>query len=106
MKDLPCLCDGRTGIRCDGFHCDLAGPGEPGNPNQCRVCWLRRKKMGSEEKIRMPVFARSAPCLFLGDTVDKLNCVCPAKWIRQCAIHKLCNLEQCKTCPDYEAMDL
>lgn len=30
--------------RCDESHCDIAGPGEPGNPNQCRPCWLRLGK--------------------------------------------------------------
>jgi hypothetical protein len=110
MKDLPCLCDGRADIRCDEQHCDLAGPGSPGNPHQCRVCWLRLKKVRSEqreseEKNRMPVFTRSAPCLFLGEIVDKLGCACPAKWIRCCTIHKACNLERCKNCPDYEAIE-
>jgi len=36
-----CLCRDRTDIRCDDEHCDIAGPGEPGNPNSCRICWNR-----------------------------------------------------------------
>jgi hypothetical protein len=58
MKDIPCLCDGRTDIRCTEHHCDLAGPGEPGNPNECRVCWLRlgkRKHRIDPGKQRMPL---------------------------------------------------
>jgi hypothetical protein len=43
------------------------------------------------------------PCLFLGDLVDQRGCACPAKWLRKCAIYNICSLDQCKTCPDYEA---
>ncbi|MGH7174648.1 MAG: hypothetical protein ACRELG_30655 [Gemmataceae bacterium] len=95
---VPCLCDGRTDIRCDGQHCDLAGPGEAGNANECRVCWLRLNRPPPHES------RRTAPCLFLGDIVDKRGCACPAKWLRRCAVHDICNLDQCKICPDYEAM--
>ena len=35
------MCDNRTDIRCTASHCDIAGPGAPGNSNSCRVCWLR-----------------------------------------------------------------
>lgn len=41
MEKLPCLCDGRKDIRCVAEHCDIAGPGSPGNPNECRICWRR-----------------------------------------------------------------
>lgn len=44
MNDIPCLCDGRTDIVCTEDHCDIAGPGEPGNANSCRVCWHRLGK--------------------------------------------------------------
>lgn len=44
MTRLPCLCDGRADIRCSADRCNIAGPGEPGNPNQCRPCWLRLGK--------------------------------------------------------------
>lgn len=37
-----CLCTGRTDIRCDATHCDLAGPADPtGRSQQCRLCWIR-----------------------------------------------------------------
>lgn len=99
MKSVPCLCDKRNDIRCDDVHCDLAGPGSPGDRNQCRVCWLRLRKPPASPKT----LPRSAPCWYLGEIVDKKGCSCPAKWLRQCAIHKVCNLDQCKNCPDYEA---
>jgi len=36
----PCLCTGRTDIRCDAEHCDLAHPaGAPGHPDLCKICW-------------------------------------------------------------------
>ena len=78
----------------------MAGPGQPGNPNECRICWLRLNKPISVDRPSDGV--RSSPCLFLGEVLDKLGCSCPAKWIRACAIHKVCNLDQCKSCPDYE----
>lgn len=37
----PCLCTGRNDILCDGERCDIAGPGKPGDANECRICWLR-----------------------------------------------------------------
>ena len=101
MSPKSCLCGGRTDIRCDDSHCDIAGPGKPGDPNECRVCWLRLNKPPSP--VRPGIEAdRSSPCLYLGEVLHKLGCSCPAKWIRGCAIHKVCNLQQCKTCPDYE----
>jgi len=110
MNKARCLCSIRTDIRCDDTHCDIAGPGQPGNPNECRICWLRLNRH-LPSAIRYPAVSgqriadggqRSSPCLFLGEVLDKLGCSCPAKWIRACAIHKVCNLDQCKSCPDYE----
>ncbi|HTU89586.1 MAG TPA: hypothetical protein VMF69_05760 [Gemmataceae bacterium] len=96
---MKCLCSNRSDIRCDSSHCDLAGPGKPGDPTQCRVCWLRLNKPPSAPSPP----PRSAPCWFLGEVVDKAGCACPAKWLRKCAIHTICTLDQCKSCPDYEA---
>lgn len=96
MKDTPCLCDDRTDIRCEDNHCDLAGPGQPGDANECRVCWLR---LQLDSK---PIIRRSLPCLYLGEVKDQLKCPCPQKWIRACEIHSVCTLEICKICPDYE----
>jgi hypothetical protein len=45
---------------------------------------------------------RALPCIFLGEVLDRLNCPCPAKWARRCAIHEVCTLEGCKACEDYE----
>lgn len=101
MKNgIPCLCDDRTDVRCDAWHCDLAGPGAPGDVNQCRVCWLRLQQPELPAREQ-----RTAPCLFLGEVLDQLGCPCPARWLRRCEIHKVCTLEQCKVCPDYHADD-
>jgi hypothetical protein len=123
MKDIPCLCDGRSGIRCDETHCDLAGPGRPGEANECRVCWLRLAtrsplpcthgrgessfsplpRSGGEGRERgVSLVRRSLPCVYLGDVKDRVNCPCPKMWVRACALHSECTLEQCKVCPDYE----
>jgi|SRR5579875_2607583 len=105
MKKTPCLCDHRKDIRCDETHCDLAGPGKPGDPNECRVCWLRLHRYPPGTEIReVGDSERKTPCVFLGEVLDQQGCVCPARWLRICAIHKVCNLSQCKTCPDYEEM--
>lgn len=38
MAKPRCLCTGRVDIRCDGEHCDLAGP--PGSDrDRCVICW-------------------------------------------------------------------
>lgn len=97
MYGVPCLCDGRIGMRCDEQYCDLAGPGAPDNPNQCRVCWLRLNQPPPAEP------QRAMPCLFLGDIVDQRGCACPARWLRECVIHHICTLDKCKSCPQYEA---
>jgi hypothetical protein len=97
MNQPPCLCTGRSDIRCDAGHCDLAGPGAPGDADQCRVCWLRLNQPA-------PAPQRVLPCLFLGPVLNRLGCDCPRQWLRQCELHKVCTLEQCKQCPDYETM--
>lgn len=53
------MCDGRTDIRCDETHCDIAGPGAVGDSNNCRVCWLR---LGNSGHPRL----HSTRCLHLG----------------------------------------
>jgi hypothetical protein len=40
--------------------------------------------------------------VFLGEVLDTLRCPCPAKWLRACAVHKVCTLDGCKTCADYQ----
>lgn len=37
---------------CDDTHCDIAGPGAPGDTRQCRVCWLR---LGGGPQAAKPV---------------------------------------------------
>lgn len=111
MKDLPCPCDGRTDIRCDDTHCDIAGPVGEGI---CRVCWNRlghnpavpanayadlgNKRQASPGKYAMS-FRRANPCHHLGEpTGETRDCsFCGgAKNISllSCAIHGRCTTER------------
>lgn len=63
----------------------------------CRVCFLAQQS-------RSPVqVVRSTACIHLGPVLSRLSCDCPGRWVRACAVHKLCSLNVCKTCADYEA---
>jgi hypothetical protein len=84
---------------CDGNHA----------PGQCRVCWLydndaayRALWAGVEPA---PAAPRSLPCIFLGAVIAQDGCPCPARWLRGCAVHGVCRLEQCKSCNDYQPED-
>ncbi len=46
-----CFCKGRKDIRCDDTHCDIAGPGSPGNANECRVCWRYHQRRRESEQF-------------------------------------------------------
>jgi hypothetical protein len=113
MSDRPlCLCTGRDDIHCDDSHCDIAGPGEPGNPNQCRVCWLRLRHA-----------PRSLSCIHLGGaTGETIQCpTCPSGGhttnvpVLACAIHGTTTgkrgspassgIRSCFRCPDHHAPD-
>jgi hypothetical protein len=53
------------------------------------------------------VAARNAPCICLGEVVDKVGCNCPARWLRKCALghgdEGLVSIgTHCKTCDDYD----
>lgn len=60
MFGFACLCDRRKDIRCDAVHCDLASPGAPGDPNQCRFCWLRLR---GEIRVEVPSEPEPPPVL-------------------------------------------
>lgn len=102
-----CLCSNRSDIRCDDVWCDLAGPGEPGNPNQCRICWLRLKKIHNLIRSRLP-------CSHLGEaTGEMLSCsTCPSSVrikVYNCNLHSRCVLgttipstQGCVNCPDHQ----
>ena len=50
MNTSPCPhCKNRNDIVCTDTHCDIAGPGKPHEPNECRVCWLR---LGGDPRVR------------------------------------------------------
>ncbi len=51
--------------------------------------------------LPVPTPGRSLACMFLGEALHSLDCPCPAKWLRACAVHGRCTIEQCKSCPDY-----
>lgn len=87
-----CLCSRRTDIRCDQSHCDLAGPGQPGNPNQCRTCWIRLGRPRTQHsEIQQPPPLTAKPTLGYGPGTElmklmnslgikkKAGCGCAAK---------------------------
>jgi hypothetical protein len=84
---------------------------EPRNPDSCHLCWLYENDPGYRalwDGNPMPLLSqgpsqtRSLPCIFLGEVIDKLDCPCPGKWLRTCALHKICTLTVCKKCEDYQ----
>lgn len=136
MTRKPCLCTGRTDIRCDETHCDLAHPtGEPGNPDQCVLCWLwlhspaHNLLWGGDGKTRSRVPSRrrlEIPCVHLGpETGETHDCsTCgggKAIPLRTCAKHGNCTWQRklryrdetgawvevpwCGTCSDYTIPD-
>lgn len=126
MSKPPCLCTGRADVVCTDTHCDLAtGCGQPGNPNECRVCSIRLKKCDPSAANPVPnapgdvapsPLPRRTPCRYLGDlTGGMVECgSCPHGKTKlrlyACALHVVCTLGAatgeymgCLTCPDYEA---
>lgn len=108
-----CLCDGRADIKCTRIGCDIAGPGEPGNANSCRPCWLRLKKRSS----LLAKFAPSA-CSHLGvptgQTASCDGCGMSGRTseVMGCEKHGVCTVEysaniggrklaHCRGCQDY-----
>ncbi len=94
----PCRCD------------NLPPAGQPYSPPYCRLCWLYthdaayRNRWDNREQAGSPeTLARALPCIYLGPVLDRLDCPCPAKWVRRCDLHQRCTIEICKACPDYEA---
>lgn len=77
----------------------------PCHCNRCRLCWLYQYDADYRnfwDASDTPVPPRSAPCIFLGEVIDKLNCPCPNRWVRKCEIHQTCTIAQCKVCEDYQ----
>lgn len=83
---------------------------------QCRVCWLATY----DERYRrlfqavppmaapMPAPRRRPDCQSLGKVLDRGNCNCPQRWLRQCERHGTCRTgasqdgePSCQTCADY-----
>jgi hypothetical protein len=49
------------------------------------------------------------PCLHLGEVIDRLDCPCPARWVRACGVHGRCTINDpesplpcCTLCPDHQ----
>jgi hypothetical protein len=90
---------------CDGNHAPLRSG--PWAPDQCRVCWLYQNDPGyralwdaTGPAVSQP---RRLPCIFLGAVIDRRDCPCPGRWLRACAVHGVCCIEECKTCNDHHA---
>jgi hypothetical protein len=95
---------------CDGNHPGREARPGPWTADQCRLCWLALNDPAyaalwgpaDGTPTAAPGLMRSLPCLYLGEVIDQLGCPCPGKWVRACALHRVCTLEGCKACPDYE----
>jgi hypothetical protein len=89
-------------------------PKYPESPTKgpfCYLCWLYEtdesyRRLWGGPPIEPETFApRNAPCIHLGEVIDKKNCQCPGLWERACGIHRTCTIAgKCKSCPDYEAV--
>lgn len=44
-------------------------------------------------------------CTHIGKVIDRKNCNCPKKWIRQCDIHETTDWKKCMACPNYQPED-
>lgn len=103
----PCTCD-----RVTSPVYDLS---------QCRVCWLathdeRYRRLFSptaaRQSVTLPPPQRRADCQYLGKVLDRGNCNCPQRWLRQCERHGTCRLgpsadgtPSCQGCADYVSDD-
>lgn len=47
-------------------------------------------------------FRLANDCVHLGPVTDFLDCHCPHRWTRSCALHKKTNIDNCMTCKDYQ----
>lgn len=130
MPRPPCLCTGRSDVRCDDRHCDLAHPtGAPGNPDQCVICWQwfhsrghnlawggdGRVKTNNISTTNNSLERQRLPCIYLGqDTGETLPCsTCPSSVrvkVYSCKLHSRCVLGQtlpsthgCLHCSDHLA---
>ncbi len=70
---------------------------QPGKP-PCAFCQSR----GAGQTPLPTTSERSLPCIYLGNVLDRQGQMCPARWLRQCDLHQLCTLQDCKNCPDYQ----
>lgn len=64
MTKPKCLCTGRTDIRCDGVHCDLAAPPQRAKHGKCVVCYrfltsAKHRALWSEDRSPSPASAPS-----------------------------------------------
>jgi hypothetical protein len=99
-------------------QCDTRRPFDP--RLDCRQCWLgqdpgpRGQQWRALQEARIynlpePVAKRvTKECIHLGPIQDRLNCGCPQKWIRTCAVHARCTLNDptagvavCASCANY-----
>lgn len=85
-----CLCTFRDDIRCDAVHCDIAGPGAPGNANSCPICWDRLRGKGGGDAPRAKCAHLGAPT---GATVPCASCRGRVELkVFACGVHGRCTL--------------
>lgn len=112
MSEPICIhCRDNKVARCDDLHCDIAGPGEPGNPNQCRICWIRLGR--NPLVVSKP---KPKPCIHLGQSNNRfaLCNTCNGKVqikLHNCKVHGQCSpnkilsdVASCQHCSDYSPL--
>ena len=126
MNGKPsCICDSRPEVRCGLDHCDLAGPGAPGDPSQCRICYIRLGGDPSVKSGEAPPRGQkysyrqrqSTSCLHLGSPSGERPCkLCGNRGTmiatHHCGKHGTCSVQNhigdgtrcCLSCEDYRPM--
>lgn len=53
----------------------------------------------------MSAYRNPEKCTHIGKVIDRKDCNCPKKWIRQCEIHETTDWKKCMSCPNYQPED-
>jgi hypothetical protein len=50
----------------------------------------------------MSAYRNPEKCKHIGKVIDRKDCNCPKKWIRQCDLHETTDWKKCMGCPNFE----
>ena len=60
---------------------------------------------GKYSDMLMSSYRNPEKCTHIGKVIDRKDCNCPKKWIRQCEIHETTDWKKCMSCPNYQPED-